>query len=200
MSESYSHLHFIGKETEATYTQSWNMSETCIFNPLCLAVLSKCPFLIVLGTVTVVEPDLGIEQRQRQVPPPTSEQAIGSCPQQPGIPGTPSGRLLSPQALQDNKWPAIHPRWTWGPSPMDDKPNHLSALTSQRSQTQPTRTESASSGAAPGACQEPHLTAQGVLVPPQRQRGKARVQCGPQLGKHHGSAPGMWALSESAWG
>lgn len=91
MSESYSHLHKIDKETEATYTQSWNMSETRIFNPLCLAVSSKCPFLIVLGTVTVVEPDLGIEQRQRQVPLPTSDKPLAPVPSNLGSQGHPQG-------------------------------------------------------------------------------------------------------------
>lgn len=75
---------------------------------------------------------------------------MGSCPQQPGIPGTPSGRLLSAQALQDNKRPALRPCWTWGPSPTDDQPT-ISQLPSVSCQTQPVGTEPASSWAPPSA-------------------------------------------------
>lgn len=48
-------------------------------------------------------------------PPPI--RAIGSCPQQPGTPGTPIGRLLYPQALQANEPLATCLCWAWRPNP-----------------------------------------------------------------------------------
>lgn len=80
---SWSHL--------AKDTQSRNMSlgvseaKSHIFNPLCLAVLSKC--LLMQWTVTVGETDLGTEQRQRHAPPPLPSEPWAPVPSNLGSQG-----------------------------------------------------------------------------------------------------------------